>query len=331
MQVGLVYHPDYLKHHAGQGHPERASRLESVMQALEATPGVQPLLPLDMTHDAEAWVAQVHQQEHVRAVEAASQQGLVALDPDTIVCSDSYAVALKAVAGTLAAADAVMTGETSRVFCAVRPPGHHAESHRPMGFCLFNNVAILARYLQQQHGLDKILIIDWDVHHGNGTQHIFEDDPSVFYISTHQYPFYPGTGAITETGHGRGQGYTQNYPLRQGSGDDVYIEVFEQLLLPRALEYRPDFVLLSAGFDAHYADPLAHMQVTEEGYRRMTQVVKEIAATCTNQRLISVLEGGYNLDALGRSVATHVAELQQNESNAECGPLRGATKIRNAE
>jgi acetoin utilization deacetylase AcuC-like enzyme len=216
------------------------------------------------------------------------------------------------VAGTLAAADAVMSRQLSQVFCAVRPPGHHAESHRSMGFCLFNNVAILARYLQQHHGLDNILIIDWDVHHGNGTQHIFEDDPSVFYFSTHQYPFYPGTGAATEAGSGRGKGYTMNVPLPAGTDDETYIDVFEHQLLPRALAYRPDCVLISAGFDAHYADPLAHMQVTEAGYRRMTQVVKEIAATCCEQRLIAVLEGGYNLDALGRSVEAHVEELQRD-------------------
>jgi acetoin utilization deacetylase AcuC-like enzyme len=243
-------------------------------------------------------------------VQAASARGQAALDPDTIVCSDSYTVALKAIAGTLAAADAVMQGQVSQVFCAVRPPGHHATPQRPMGFCLFNNVAILARYLQRQHGLDNILIIDWDVHHGNGTQAIFDDDPSVLYFSVHQYPFYPGTGATTETGHGRGQGFTMNVPLPAGSGDDTYIAVFERQLLPRALAYRPDCVLISAGFDAHYADPLAHMQVTEEGYRRLTQIVKEIATTCSQQRLISVLEGGYNLEALGRSVQAHVEELQ---------------------
>jgi acetoin utilization deacetylase AcuC-like enzyme len=312
MQIGLVYHPDYLKHDAGPHHPERPARLEAVMRSLTSSDTVQPLLPLEITHDAESWIARVHQQAHIRAVATTREHDLAALDPDTMTCRDSYAVALKAVAGMLAAADAVIAEQLSHVFCAVRPPGHHAEAHRPMGFCLFNNVAILARYLQQHHGLDNILIIDWDVHHGNGTQHIFEDDPSVLYFSTHQYPFYPGTGAITETGEGRGTGYTMNVPLAPGAGDATYIDVFEQQLLPRALEYRPDCVLVSAGFDAHQADPLAQMQVTEAGYRRMTQVVKEIAATCSNQRLISVLEGGYNLDALGRSVAAHIEELQQD-------------------
>ena len=313
MQVGLVYHPDYLKHHAGRQHPERPSRLEAVMQALETSATAQTMRPLDIQHDAEAWVAKVHASDYIRTVVEACQYERAALDPDTVVCPESYATALKAVAGTLAAADAVMAGEMTQAFCAVRPPGHHAEAHRAMGFCLFNNVAILARYLQQQHGLDKVLIIDWDVHHGNGTQHIFEDDPSVFYVSTHQYPYYPGTGATSETGRGRGQGYTLNFPLPPGCDDDVYIDIFEQHLLPRALEYSPDAVLISAGFDAHRDDPLAQMNVTEAGYRRMTQVVKEIAGTCSQRRLISVLEGGYDLDALGRSVTAHVNELQRDE------------------
>ncbi|MGQ4808959.1 Histone deacetylase-like amidohydrolase [Candidatus Entotheonellaceae bacterium PAL068K] len=311
MDVGLVYHPDYLKHHAGDQHPERPSRLEAIMHRLETSGQIQQFVELEPDTDAQAWVATVHAPDHIRLVQEASQHGRAALDPDTIVCRDSFEVALKAVAGTLAAADAVVNGRVSQAFCAVRPPGHHATSQRAMGFCLFNTVAILARYLQQQHGLDNILVIDWDVHHGNGTQHIFENDPSVLYFSTHQYPFYPGTGAATETGHSRGQGYTLNVPLPANTGDATYIEVFEQQLLPRALEYRPDCVLISAGFDAHYADPLAQMQVTEAGYRRLTQVAKEIAATCCQHRLISVLEGGYNLEALGRSVQVHLEELQQ--------------------
>ena len=311
MGIGLVYHPDYLKHDPGERHPEHAGRLEAVMQALEASGHSRQLVHLDWDDDPQAWVAEVHDRDVIQRVEAASQRGNAALDPDTIVSRDSYDVALQAVAGTLAAADAVVSGEVSQAFCAVRPPGHHAEAHRSMGFCLFNNVAVLARYLQKRHGLDNILIIDWDVHHGNGTQHIFEADASVMYVSTHQYPFYPGTGASGETGTGSGEGYTLNFPLPAGTGDDAYLTIFEQAILPRALEYRPDCVLVSAGFDAHYADPLAHMQVSEAGYRRMTEVVNEIAAVCSRNRLISVLEGGYNVDALGRCVTTHVATLRQ--------------------
>jgi len=234
------------------------------------------------------------------------------LDPDTVASPGSWDAARYAVGAVTEAIDRIMAGSLNSAFCAVRPPGHHALSDRAMGFCLFNNVAIGARYAQRRHRLVRILIIDWDVHHGNGTQAVFEEDPSVLYFSTHQYPFYPGTGAATETGEGRGQGFTMNVPLSAGTGDAAYIAVFEQQLLPRALAYRPDCVLISAGFDAHYADPLAQMQVTEAGYRRMTQVVKEIAATCCAQRLIAVLEGGYNLDALGRSVEAHVQELQQD-------------------
>lgn len=311
MDVGLVYHADYLKHHAGAQHPERPDRLEAVMQALEIGGCAHHLLPIASDIDVEGWIAKVHDPDHLRLVQAACQRGRAALDPDTIVCQESFDVALKAVAGTLAAADAVIDGTFAHVFCAVRPPGHHATTQRAMGFCLFNNVAVLTRYLQQHHGLDNILIIDWDVHHGNGTQHIFENDPSVLYFSVHQYPFYPGTGAATETGSGRGEGYTMNAPLPAGTGDDVYTAIFERQLKPRALEYRPDCVLISAGFDAHYADPLAQMQVTEAGYRQLTSIVNEIAASCSQNRLISVLEGGYNLDALGRCVQAHVEELQQ--------------------
>lgn len=313
VDIGFVYHPDYLKHFAGPQHPERPDRLQAVVQSLQDSGVARQLVALEGEHDAQAWVAQVHDLAHIQSVQRASQRGGAALDPDTIVCQDSYDVALKAVAGILTAADAVMQERISQAFCAVRPPGHHATSQRAMGFCLFNNVAILARYLQQQHGLDNILIVDWDVHHGNGTQFIFEDDPSVLYVSTHQYPYYPGTGAATETGEGQGRGYTLNIPMPAGTGDETYITAFEQQILPRALDFKPDCVLVSAGFDAHYADPLAQMQVTEAGYRRLTQVVKEIAAGCSQHRLISVLEGGYNLEALGRSVQAHVEELQRVE------------------
>lgn len=311
MAVGLVYHPDFLKHDTGPRHPERASRLEAILRALEANgPAVQRLaLPEDL--DALFWIAQVHHRQHIERVQAACQRAMAALDPDTVVCRDSFAVALRAVAAALAAADAVLGGQVAQAFCAVRPPGHHAEVDRAMGFCLFNTVAILARYLQRRHGLENILIVDWDVHHGNGTQHIFEEDPSVFYFSVHQYPWYPGTGAATETGVGRGKGYTLNVPLPAGSGDDVYREVFLHRLRPRALAYRPDCVLISAGFDAHAADPLAQMRVTEAGFRFMTQVVREIAEACCQQRIISVLEGGYHLEALGRSVVAHLEALQQ--------------------
>ena len=313
MDIGLVYHPDYLKHDPGGHHPEHAGRLKAVMQALEASGQSRQLVHLDWDDDPQAWVAEVHEAEVMQRVQAASQRAA----PRWIPTPSSAAIPTLSPCKRLPApwrpADAVVSGEVSQAFCAVRPPGHHAEAHRSMGFCLFNNVAVLARYLQKRHGLDNILIIDWDVHHGNGTQHIFEADASVMYVSTHQYPFYPGTGASSETGTGSGEGYTVNFPLPAGTGDDAYLEVFEQAILPRALQYNPDCVLVSAGFDAHYADPLAHMQVSEAGYRRMTEVVNEIAAVCSGNRLISVLEGGYNVEALGRCVTTHVAALRQGQ------------------
>jgi acetoin utilization deacetylase AcuC-like enzyme len=216
---------------------------------------------------------------------------------------------LLAVGGALQAVDQVVDRRVRNAFVALRPPGHHAERDRAMGFCLFNNVAIAARYAQQQYGLKRVLIVDWDVHHGNGTQHAFEDDPSVLFFSTHQYPFYPGTGRASERGNGPGLGYTVNVPLAAGCGDQEYIEVFEKILYPAAQAFRPDLVLISAGFDAHREDPLAGMLVTEGGYERMTTIVREIAEQCCAGRLVSLLEGGYNLEALARSVERHLRTL----------------------
>jgi acetoin utilization deacetylase AcuC-like enzyme len=195
-------------------------------------------------------------------------------------------------------------------FCAVRPPGHHAESGRGMGFCLFNNVAIAARYLQQHHGLSKIAIVDWDVHHGNGTQEIFYKDSTVFYVSTHQSPLYPGTGAERETGKGAGDGYTLNCPMPGGRDDDDYVAVFEKTIIPALRAFSPEFFLVSAGFDAHRDDPLAGMRVTEEGFGAMTQMVRALASTCCQGRIVSCLEGGYHLGALARSVEAHLLALQ---------------------
>ena len=207
------------------------------------------------------------------------------------------------------AVDRIIDDTLDAAFCAVRPPGHHALADRAMGFCLFNNVAIGARYAQQRHALSRILIVDWDVHHGNGTQAIFYDDPSVLYFSTHQYPFYPGTGARAETGRGAGAGFTINVPLPAGAGDAELIRAFQEELLPRALTFKPQLILISAGFDAHRDDPLAGLAVTEAGYAELTRIVRGIAEACCRGRIVSVLEGGYNLLALGRSVEAHLRTL----------------------
>ena len=216
---------------------------------------------------------------------------------------------MKAVGGVLAAVDAVMHGEVRNAFCAVRPPGHHAMVDRALGFCIFNNLAIGVRYVQQEYGLSKVLIVDWDVHHGNGTQAAFYEDPNVLYFSVHQYPFYPGTGAESEKGRGKGLEYTINVPLSWGSTDEDYLKVFEQRLRPAALAFAPQFVFISAGFDAHEHDTLGSMRVTTEGFGQLSRVVKQIADTCCQGRLVSVLEGGYGLEGLAASVEAHIRVL----------------------
>jgi len=202
-----------------------------------------------------------------------------------------------------------MAKQVDHVFCAVRPPGHHAEANRAMGFCLLNNVAIAVRYAQKKHGLSRVLIVDWDVHHGNGTQHIFEDDPSVLFFSTHQFPHYPGTGRESERGRGAGEGYTINVPMEAGEGDDEYRAIFRKVLVPAAEEFKPELVIISAGFDAHKDDPLASMGLTEAGYAELTGIVAGIAKTYAQGRILSSLEGGYNLTALAASVDAHVRGL----------------------
>ncbi len=309
-RTGFVYDPIYLKHLTGARHPESPDRLRAIVKRLEETSLLSQLVSLEPRKDVEQWIGTVHDESYVRHVRQLCREGARELDTgDTSICPDSYDAACAAVGGVLAAVDAVMEGRIQNAFCAVRPPGHHATPTRGMGFCIFNNVAIAARYIQQRYHLERVLIVDWDVHHGNGTQEAFYSDPTVFYFSTHQYPFYPGTGAKDERGSGPGEGYTVNVPLQAGTSQEEFIRIYKEVLRPRAAEFKPDFVLISAGFDAHAQDLLGSLQMTEQGYATLTRIVKEIAEEACGGRLVSVLEGGYNLDALARSVEVHIRVL----------------------
>jgi acetoin utilization deacetylase AcuC-like enzyme len=309
LPTGLVFHPDYLKHNSGANHPESNQRLSSLMAHLEKRGILSRLKDIKPFTASVEWLQTVHDPSHIKRVESICKNGGGMLDPDTQVGSESYEIALLAAGGVLAAVDEVMSQKIKNAFCAVRPPGHHADKDRSMGFCVFNNVAVGARYVQKKFGLNKVLIVDWDVHHGNGTQSIFCDDPSVFYFSIHQFPHYPGTGSESETGDKDGTGFTFNMPMCAGSGDLEYIEAFENILYPLATKFSPDFIFISAGFDAHQDDPLSAINLTEAGYKRMTEVIVKLASECCEGRLVSVLEGGYNPKSLSASVEKHIRTL----------------------
>ena len=312
MSTGFVYDDRFLDHDAGPRHPERKERIESTIDHLRREAWFETLVPVTPSPCDRTWLETVHAGELIDRAHQACRQGLPFLDvADVGICRDSCDIALLAAGGALALADGVARAEIDNGFALSRPPGHHAEHNAALGFCLFNNVAIAARYLQRRHGLDKILILDWDVHHGNGTQHTFESDPSVLYVSLHQYPFYPGTGAAAEDGEGRGRGATLNCPMPAGAGDGEYEQAFTQRILPKIDAFAPQAVIISAGFDAHAADPLAQVRLSTGFFAWMTQRMMEVAERHAGGRLISILEGGYNIDVLPLCVAGHLELLSR--------------------
>ncbi|MEX2480947.1 MAG: histone deacetylase [Gammaproteobacteria bacterium] len=310
MRTGLVYDDRFREHDTGPHHPEAPARLDAAVSAIKAAAWHDELTPVATRAADIADVERCHALTYIRRARAACAANAPFLDTmDVAISAKSWDIALLAAGAPLALADALVDGVIDNGFALVRPPGHHAEHASAMGFCLFNNVAILARYLQHTHGMDKIAILDWDVHHGNGTQHSFDQDPSVLYVSLHQYPYFPGSGAYDETGTGRGAGTTLNCPLPAGATDSAYERAFHEQVIPKIDLFKPECIIVSAGFDAHRDDPLADMQLSTGMYAWMTERVLECADSHAGGRVLSVLEGGYHLDRLGECVAVHLGGL----------------------
>lgn len=305
-RVGYVTSPAFQAHDSGRHHPESSARLAAITMALKSEGLDAELEHMSPEPIATELVRAVHAPELVDLLECTRGAPALSLDQDTHVGPESYDAALLASGGLLQACAKVLRGEWSQAFCAARPPGHHAERAQAMGFCLINHVAIVARGLQSQHGLSRVAIVDWDVHHGNGTQHLLEDDPSIFYASLHQSPLFPGTGSASERGTGDGEGATLNLPQRSRATNTDWQRAFEDELLPALESFQPEFVLVSAGFDAHVEDPLAQTCLDEQAYTQMTRGLLDLTSTLGHGRVVSLLEGGYALDALGRSVTEHV-------------------------
>jgi len=308
-RTGLVYSPVYKKHLTGAGHPERPERCDAIMDALAADKQL-TFKSIEPRAATDAEILACHTEVYLAAVKRDITSGAASLSTgDTAVCKDSLAAALLAAGGTLSAVDAVFESKVKNAFCVVRPPGHHATSAKGMGFCVFNNAAVAARYAQKKYKIGKVMIVDWDVHHGNGTQDIFYDDGSVFYFSTHQSPWYPGTGRADETGAGKGKGCTLNCPFPAGSGKKEIVGAFQDKLVPAANKFKPELVLISAGFDSRIGDPLGMFTLTDEDFAELTRIMMNIARDHAEGRVVSVLEGGYALRGLASASAAHVKAL----------------------
>ncbi len=322
-RTAVFYDPLYLEHDTGLGHPERAERLERAMSLLESTSLLEKarlLSPRDATVEE---IELVHPRPYIESVKRVADSGGGWLDPDTHVGTRSYAAALRSAGAALDGLERIFSGEIDNAFCLARPPGHHATATRGMGFCLFNNNAVAARFAMERFGVSRVFILDWDAHHGNGIQDIFYRDDRVLYVSLHQYPHYPGTGSYRELGEGRGEGYTVNFPLPARTGEDVYLAAFDRVILPLALRYRPELVLVSAGYDGHFSDPLCSMLLKSTTYAEMASRLKKLAEEVCGGRMLVCLEGGYNLEAVARSIANTVSVLAGEDLRVEDEEVHG--------
>lgn len=310
MRVGFFFHEVFLKHLEGYSHVESPERLRSILSRLERMDLGGSLIRIEPGPATLELLELVHSPEYVSSILSLEVEEPVVLDwGDTVATRYSVEAALRAAGAGADASRRIISGEIDRAFCAVRPPGHHAERNRAMGFCIFNNIAVTAAHLVENEGIERVAVVDWDVHHGNGTERIFSEDNRVLYISLHQYPHYPGTGSASFRGIGRGVGFTENIPMGYGAGDEDYINAFEERVLPAIDDFEPRFILISAGFDAHEDDPLSGVMLRSETFGRMTEMLAESSERHAGGRIISFLEGGYDLDALAESVEYHLRAL----------------------
>lgn len=320
--TGIVRDPIFLKHDMGRYHPESPERLEVIYSLLDKEGANLNLVEIPGRIAEKDEIALNHSASYIDRIEATSERSSTYLDPDTSCNSYTWEAAARAVGGLFNLVDAVVAGEVRNGFALVRPPGHHAEYDRAMGFCMFNNVALAAKYALKKDGLGRVAIVDWDLHHGNGTQHSFYDMSETLFISIHQFPHYPGTGAAGEIGRDRGKGYTVNVPMNPGAKDADYLMILHSVVAPVLEEYKPDIILVSAGFDAHYSDPLGGIGLTSDGYEQMLQILMHLAAEYSSDRLILTLEGGYNLDALRESIGKVLVNLGSFDPDKSSVPVR---------
>lgn len=316
-RTGIVKDHRYCLHDAGFGHPESPKRLQATHAMLEAADMEGKFIEVPPRYATHEEIAMIHSPAYIEMVAQTSGKAFVALDPDTATTPESYNVAKLAVGGLLNAIDSAISGDVDNIFALVRPPGHHAGVGNAAGFCIFNNVAIGAMHAILQHKMTRILIVDWDLHHGNGTQEQFYGNRNVLYFSTHQYPYYPGTGGLEEIGTGAGMGFTINVPLRTGTDDSQYAKIYREILCPVAMKFNPELVLISAGFDPYHLDPLGGMKVTPAGFAHLTRILMNIADRCCGGKLVVTLEGGYHLSGLAESVKAVLLEMRDDTRTSE--------------